>query len=82
MIRYKSGADKNTTPDVMRSFLRPILSEMTPMGNENSIPANGDTAATSPTTVSSAPIAWEKSGNTGFFDKVVENIAKKPSRNR
>jgi hypothetical protein len=32
-------------------------------------------------TASLAPSACEKSGNTGFFEMVVEKIAKKPSRN-
>ena len=36
----------------------------------------------SPMTASLAPSACEKSGNTGFFEMVVEKIAKKPSRNR
>ena len=30
----------------------------------------------------SAPIACEKRGSTGFFEMVVENIEKKPSRKR
>ena len=29
-----------------------------------------------------SPIACEKRGSTGFFEIVVENIAKKPSRDR
>jgi hypothetical protein len=66
----------------MRSFRLPELSESTPTGNENRIPASGETAAISPITASSAPSACEKSDSTGFFEIVVENIAKKPSRNR
>jgi hypothetical protein len=66
----------------MRSLLLPIWSESTPTGNENRIPASGETAAINPITASSAPSACEKRGNTGFFEIVVEKIAKNPSRHK
>ncbi len=46
------------------------------------MPASGENAAIRPMTVLSAPIACEKRGSTGFFEMVVENIEKKPSRKR
>ena len=56
----------------------PRWSERNPTGNENRMPASGETAATRPTTASPAPRACEKRGSTGFFAIVVENMAKKP----
>jgi len=55
---------------------------MTPIGNENRIPARGEKKAIRPIRASSAPSAWEKRGNTGVLETVVENIAKKPSRKK
>jgi len=44
------------------------------------MPASGEKAAINPITVSFAPIACEKRGSTGFFEIVVEKIAKNPIR--
>jgi hypothetical protein len=46
------------------------------------MPARGEKAAIRPMTVSSAPSACVKSGRTGFFEIVVEKIAKNPSREK
>jgi hypothetical protein len=81
MKRYRRGAMTKTTPETIRSRLLPILSDRTPTGNEHKIPANGDTAAIIPRVALPDPNACAKSGNTGLFERVVENIAKKPSRN-
>ena len=66
----------------MSSLLLPRWSERTPTGNEKRIPASGETAATRPMTMSLAPRACENRGRTGFFESVVEKIAKKPIRER
>lgn len=42
----------------------------------------GETEDIKPIIVSSAPVAWAKRGKTGFFEMVVENIAKKPINER
>ena len=67
---------------MMSSLLLPRWSERTPTGNENRIPASGETAATRPMTTSPAPRACENRGSTGFFEMVVEKIAKKPITKR
>jgi hypothetical protein len=69
---------RNTHPDAMRSFLRPSLSDITPIGKLNKIPARGETAAISPRYASFAPRDSANKGSTGFFAIVVENIAKQP----
>jgi hypothetical protein len=53
-----------------------------PTGNENRMPASGETAAMRPMIASPAPRACEKRGSTGFFESVVEKMAKKPIRER
>ena len=55
---------------------------MTPTGNENRMPASGENVAMSPIMASLAPSAWENRGKTGFFEMVVEKMAKNPSRDR
>ena len=52
------------------------------MGNEKRIPARGEKAAISPMIESSAPSDCAKRGNTGFFEMVVEKMAKNPRRKR
>jgi hypothetical protein len=44
------------------------------------MPANGEIADIRPTTASFDPIDCIKRGSTGFFEIVVEKIAKKPKR--
>jgi len=80
--RYSSGAEKNTIPDAASSFLRPNWSDSTPTGNENRIPASGETADTRPITTSFAPIACEKlpAKNETVRD-FLKDLLKKSQRN-
>ncbi len=80
MNMYSSGAIKKIAPAVISRRRRPRRSERTPTGKLNRIPANGEIAEISPITASLDPIDCIKSGSTGFFDIVVEKIAKKPKR--
>jgi len=77
-IKYNRGAIKNTIPATINNFLRPILSDSIPIGKLNKIPASGENAEIKPMIISLPPNALTYSGNTGLFEMVVENIAKKP----
>jgi len=71
---------RNTNPEKTSSLFLPRRSDITPTGKEKRIPENGETAEISPIVASPAPRAWTKRGKTGFFDIVVEKIAKNPIR--
>lgn len=80
MNRYSSGAVRNIAPAAISRRRLPRRSERTPTGKLNRMPANGDIAEIRPITASLDPIDCIKRGSTGFFEMVVEKIAKKPRR--
>ncbi len=66
----------NTAPETISSRLLPNLSDSTPTGKENKIPANRDTAKIIPEIALPDPNACAKIGNTGLLEIVVEKVQK------
>ena len=81
-MRYNNGEIRKITPEIIKSFFLPILSEKNPMGKLKSIPAKGEKAEIKPIIISFPPKAWIYKGSTGLLEIVVENIAKKPIKER
>jgi len=81
-IRYNKGEITKMTPEIIRSFFLPILSDKIPTGKLNNIPARGEKAEIRPIIIAVPPSAWTYSGRTGDLEIVVENIAKNPINER
>jgi len=80
--RYNNGAIRKIKPEIKRSFLRPILSDIKPIGKLNKIPAKGEKAEIKPMIISEPPSAWIYKGSTGLLEIVVEKMAKKPIKDK